>query len=116
MASTGSISSTPSLSPISTPGLGPQEAVGSSTTPTISANPLPPLSREFPKPEDEVDVKAALQRQPGRWSIKGQIEAAQRRTNQPSSPVDEKERRSRDLEAAKRQLMAFHETINRRQH
>ncbi|KAL7785523.1 hypothetical protein V8C37DRAFT_393920 [Trichoderma ceciliae] len=104
----GSNLSTPSVSATSTPTLEAHEFIGGFPH-KLSVNPLPPLSREYPKPAKDVDVQEALERQPGRWSIQGQIKANQTRAQSAASRLDEKARKARDFEAAKRELLAFHE-------
>ncbi|KAI9166680.1 hypothetical protein HJFPF1_02794 [Paramyrothecium foliicola] len=107
---TQSKDSTPGTTPASTPG--PQSMdfaeAFASKTPT---NPLPALSRDFPRPVQEVDVKTALERQPGRWTIKGQMEANLRRSQQNADDEAEKEKRAREFEAAKRELLASHDSL-----
>lgn len=106
-AEAGSKFSTPGTTPATTPGVQSLD-VADSFTPKTPTNPLPPLSREFPRPVEEVDVKTALERQPGRWTIKGQIEANMRRAQQATDDEAAKEKRARDFEAAKRELLASH--------
>ncbi|KAH6610761.1 hypothetical protein Trco_000781 [Trichoderma cornu-damae] len=103
----GSNLSTPSASATSTPTLEAHEFADSFPH-KLSVNPLPPLSREYPKPAKDVDVKEALGRQPGRWSIQGQIKANQLRAQSTVPRPHDKERKTRDFEAAKRELLAFH--------
>lgn len=105
----GSNLSTPSVSTASTPTLESHEFVGGFAH-RLSINPLPPLSREYPKPANDVDVREALERQPGRWSIQGQIKANQMRAQSAALRPDDKERKARDFEAAKRELLAFHDS------
>lgn len=79
------------------------------TTTHKTKNPLPPLSREYPKPADEIDVEEALARKPGRWSVRGAI-AAER----PVQVVDEekiKAQRRKALEDVKKELFAASETL-----
>jgi hypothetical protein len=105
---TGSNLSTPSASVASTPTLEAHEFIGGFPH-KLLANPLPPLSREYPLPAKDVDVKEALERQPGRWSIQGQIKANQMRAQSAASRSNDKDQKARDFEAAKRELLAFHE-------
>ena len=109
-AVTGSKSSTPGTTPATTPGVRPIDVADSIASKT-PANPLPPLSRDFPRPVEEIDVKTALERQPGRWTIKGQIEANMRRAQQNMDDEAAKEKRARDFEAAKRELLASHGSL-----
>ncbi|UQC78419.1 uncharacterized protein CLUP02_03896 [Colletotrichum lupini] len=90
--------------PVITPG-------GTVTTSSAlqSKNPLPPLSRDFPKPAAEIDVEEALSRKPGRWTVRGAI-AVER----PVQVVDEekvKAQRRKALEDAKRELFASSEAL-----
>ncbi|PTB64270.1 hypothetical protein BBK36DRAFT_1143096 [Trichoderma citrinoviride] len=103
-----STQSTPSVSTVSTPTLEAHEFVGGFPH-KLSANLLPPLSRDFPKPTDEVDVKEALERQPGRWTLQGQIKANNMRAQSAALRLDDKEGKARAFEEAKRELLAFHE-------
>ncbi|PTB46410.1 uncharacterized protein TrAFT101_004135 [Trichoderma asperellum] len=100
--------STPSASVVSTPTLEAREFIGG-VPPKVSANPLPPLLREYPQPAKDIDVEEALERQPGRWSLQGQMKANQKRAQIAASRPDDKEQKTRDFEAAKRELLAFHE-------
>ncbi|KAM0253332.1 hypothetical protein ACHAQJ_007336 [Trichoderma viride] len=109
LSSAGSNLSTPSASVASTPTLEAHEFIGGFPH-KLLVNPLPPLSREYPRPAKDVDVKEALERQPGRWSIQGQIKANQMRAQSAASRSDDKERKTRDFEAAKQELLAFHES------
>ncbi|RFU78935.1 hypothetical protein TARUN_3289 [Trichoderma arundinaceum] len=104
----GSNLSTPSASATSTPTLEAHEFIGGFPH-KLLVNPLPPLSREYPIPARDIDVKEALERQPGRWSIQGQIKANQMRAQNAAARPEDKDRKTRDFEAAKRELLAFHE-------
>lgn len=106
----GSKSSSPGTTPATTPGARPLD-VADSFAPKTPAKPLPALSRDFPRPAEEVDVKTALERQPGRWTIKGQMEANMRRAQQNIDDEAAKEKRARDFEAAKQELLASHGTL-----
>ncbi|KAL6859623.1 hypothetical protein J3F83DRAFT_748391 [Trichoderma novae-zelandiae] len=99
--------STPSVSAVSTPTLESHEFVGGFPH-KLSTNLLPALSRDYPKPADEVDIKEALERQPGRWSLQGQIKANQMRAQGAALLPDDKERKARAFEEAKRELLTFH--------
>ncbi|KAF4997850.1 hypothetical protein FDECE_11968 [Fusarium decemcellulare] len=88
--------------PVSTPGLKPEHVDTSA-----ASKPVPALLREFPKPHDEVDVETMLHRQPGRWTIQGQMEANQRRNKAPHAEEEIKAQRMRDFEKAKEELRAF---------
>lgn len=101
--------STPSGSVVSTPTLEAREFI-SGVPPKVSTNPLPPLLREYPQPAKHLDVEEALERQPGRWSIQGQMKANQKRAQIAASRSDDREQKARDFETAKRELLAFHES------
>lgn len=109
LSAIGSNLSTPSGSATSTPTLEAHEFIGGFPH-KLSVNPLPPLSRDYPVPAKDIDVKEALERQPGRWSIQGQIKANQMRAQSAALRADDKERKTKDFEAAKRELLAFHES------
>ncbi|EHK41265.1 uncharacterized protein TrAtP1_004707 [Trichoderma atroviride] len=106
--SSGSNFSTPSASLASTPTLEAREFI-SGVPPKVSTNPLPPLLRAYPQPAKDIDVEEALERQPGRWSLQGQMKANQKRAQIAASRSDDKEQKTRDFETAKRELLAFHE-------
>ncbi|KAF6820450.1 hypothetical protein CSOJ01_00706 [Colletotrichum sojae] len=75
-----------------------------------SKNPLPPLSREFPKPAEEIDVAEALSRKPGRWTLQGTLAVSR-----PAPVVDEekvKAQRRQNLENAKKELFAASQSLN----
>jgi hypothetical protein len=93
--------------PASTPGARSEEKDSLDICKT-GANPLPPLLREFPKPADEVDVQSLLGRQPGRWTLHGQIAANSRRVKFEINDDDIKEKRAQEFEKAKRDLLASH--------
>ncbi|KAF4973250.1 hypothetical protein FSARC_405 [Fusarium sarcochroum] len=69
---------------------------------------VPVLNREFPKPIDTIDVQALLDRQPGRWSVRGQMEANERRSKLAHNEDELKAQRLRDLEKEKEELRAFY--------
>lgn len=85
--------------PVSTPGFKADEAEINTRRPTV-------LSSDFPKPSEEIDVESMLDRQPGRWTIKGQMEANQRRQQKSPSEEEAKAQRQRDFEKAKEDLRA----------
>ncbi|KAF4438470.1 hypothetical protein F53441_12793 [Fusarium austroafricanum] len=66
---------------------------------------IPALNREFPKPTEELDIQSMLDRQPGRWTFKGQHEANLRRA-QHAQTEEDKAQRQRDFEKAKEDLRA----------
>ena len=93
--------------PASTPDLRSEEKDALDTCKT-GANPLPALLREFPKPADEVDVQTMLDRQPGRWSLHGQIAANSRRVKFDLNEDELKNKRAQEFVKAKRDLLASH--------
>ncbi|KAK1992919.1 hypothetical protein LX36DRAFT_661983 [Colletotrichum falcatum] len=85
------------------------ETPGGTITTQKTKNRLPPLSREFPKPAEEIDVEEALARKPGRWTVRGAL-AVER----PAQVVDEeklKAQRRQALEDAKKELFAASEML-----
>lgn len=67
-----------------------------------------PLDRDYPAPISEIDVAAALQRAPGRWSIKGQMNANEERARRRHVDLEaEKEARKVEMEEAKAKLLEF---------
>ncbi|KAM0436785.1 hypothetical protein ACHAPT_002496 [Fusarium lateritium] len=89
-------------SPLSTPGLKADEFDNGA-----ASKPIPALLRDFPKPHEEVDVQTLLDRQPGRWTIQGQMEANQRRAKPTLSEEETKAQRQQEFEKAKQDLRAF---------
>ncbi|KAI1027284.1 hypothetical protein LB504_007733 [Fusarium proliferatum] len=83
--------------PVSTPGFKSEEF-------DQAGHKLPALNREFPKPTEELDIQSMLDRQPGRWTTKGQIEANQRRAQHARNEEEIKAQRMRDFEKAKEEL------------
>ncbi|KAF4336021.1 hypothetical protein FBEOM_10154 [Fusarium beomiforme] len=86
--------------PVSTPGLVKPEEYDQ------AGHRIPVLNREFPKPTEELDIQSMLDRQPGRWTTRGQIEANQRRAQQARNEEEMKAQRMRDFEKAKEDLRA----------
>ncbi|CAM1505425.1 Fc.00g110620.m01.CDS01 [Cosmosporella sp. VM-42] len=95
---TTSKGSTPETTPLTTPG----------------GHPIPALLREFPKPAGKLDVETMLSRQPGRWTLQGQMEANMRRTQAQTDNEELEAKRARDFEKAKRDLLASHEKLRTR--
>ncbi|KAH7328576.1 hypothetical protein B0I35DRAFT_473264 [Stachybotrys elegans] len=96
--------------PATTPDL--SEVAGPAAPLVGATTALPAICREFPKPAADIDVQAALERQPGRWTIKGQIEANQRRALQTMQhDLSAKEKRVQEFEAAKKELRASHQSL-----
>lgn len=69
---------------------------------------IPPLDRDYPVPAEDLDITEALQRQPGRWTFKGQMDAnAARAKLRTLDETAQQERRRADMEAAKARLLGF---------
>ncbi|KFA62661.1 hypothetical protein S40285_07848 [Stachybotrys chlorohalonatus IBT 40285] len=106
--------STPGTTPATTPGVTVshlENPLPPTSSSAIASSVMPALARDFPKPAVDIDVKEALERQPGRWTIKGQMEANQKRIQQLQADdvaAAAKEKRAREFEATKRDLLASH--------
>jgi hypothetical protein len=101
-------STTPTSTPPSSPIFKPFDAPVKSKTHGYA---LPPLDREYPEPKGEIDIQAALQRQPAAWSIQGQREANRGRAEQPQGEEAAKAKRVADLEAIKKKLLASRDSL-----
>ncbi|KAJ6785726.1 hypothetical protein PWT90_07100 [Aphanocladium album] len=69
-------------------------------------HPLPAYARDFPKPTSEIDIDEALSRKPGRWTIRGAIEASIKK--QPrlfSDEYNQEAARTEAYNAAKKALL-----------
>lgn len=93
------------------------EQPATSLLPLLS-NPVPapqvdPLSRDYPKPTEEVNVAEMLSRKPMKWSVNHYIKetAALRAASTPT--VEDRGRAARELEDRKRELLAAKEEIRR---
>lgn len=87
-----------------------RNAIDVAPTKPKSKNPVPPLSRDFPKPAEEIDVAEALARKPGRWTLQGTLAVSR-----PAPVVDEeklKAQRRQNLENAKKELFAASQSLN----
>lgn len=73
--------------------------------------PTDPLSREYPKPTEEVDLEEMLARKPLRWSLAHYIK--ERPIREPPNPMDDKQRVARDLETKKKELLEAKEQIQK---
>lgn len=86
-------------------------AVTSAPSKPKTTHPLPPLSRDFPKPAGEIDFAEALSRKPGRWSIQGAVVAK----NALVAPIVDEEKakamRQQALAEAKKNLFAASESL-----
>ncbi|CAI6092059.1 hypothetical protein V2G26_013615 [Clonostachys chloroleuca] len=78
---------------------------------------LPALMRDFPKPEGDLDIGEALGRQPGRWTISGQMEANRARSQQQRARqinLNLANSAKQDLDAIKAKLLASHQKMQSR--
>ncbi|CAG9937592.1 unnamed protein product [Clonostachys rosea f. rosea IK726] len=78
---------------------------------------LPALMRDFPKPEGDLDIGEALGRQPGRWTISGQMEANRARSQQQRArqiSLNLANTAKQDLDAIKAKLLASHQKMQSR--
>ncbi|KAL5604532.1 hypothetical protein BROUX41_002487 [Berkeleyomyces rouxiae] len=66
-----------------------------------AANPLPPLSRDYPAPHGTINVAEALARPPLRWTIRGTMAAGEHRQVR----VKTAEEKARDFAQAKADLL-----------
>lgn len=98
-----------SNTPASTPGFSGADSPLSST----QAHPLPVLAWDIPKPTKEIDINEALQRQPGRWTFQGQLQANRKREHEAATAklciTEPKE----SLEDIKRELLLLQKDIDR---
>lgn len=81
----------------------------------VTATQVDPLSREYPKPVEEINVAEMLQRKPMKWSLGHYIQVAPTRvaTSELAGPVRDKEQVAQDLEAKKRELLEAKEQMRR---
>ncbi|ROV89559.1 hypothetical protein VSDG_08544 [Cytospora chrysosperma] len=79
-------------------------------SPGEPAYPVDPLSRQFPKPTDEVNVAEMLERKPLKWTVGHYIKTP---TREVSDPFEDKEKIAQDMEARKRELLAAKEELRR---
>jgi hypothetical protein len=101
--------STPGSTPSSTPA--PTNAFAPPAHPALSKTSAPvakpAIERDFPAPVSDLDIESALERQPGRWTIKGQREANQRRAQgHAETDAEAKAKRAKEFEATKQDLLA----------
>lgn len=103
--------STPETTPSATPSINSDDSSRIQVSKPTNL-PLPVLMRDFPKPTAEVNVEAALERQPGRWTVQGQIAANEQRAKQALLNEEAaKAKRTRDFEATKRDLLAGGQSV-----
>ncbi|KAI8266609.1 hypothetical protein K4K58_009505 [Colletotrichum sp. SAR11_239] len=86
-------------------------AVTSAPQQLKAKNPLPPLSRNFPKPAEDINVAEALARKPGRWTIQGAVAAENARIRPVVDEEKEKAKRLQALADAKKNLFAASESL-----
>ncbi|VUC38103.1 unnamed protein product [Clonostachys rosea] len=106
--------STPSTSPPSTPDVDEVKV----NTDDLKKDPnqhLPALMRDFPQPEGDIDIGEALARQPGRWTIAGQMEANRARSQQQGIRQNNTAITAKlDLDAIKAKLLQSHQKMQSR--
>lgn len=71
---------------------------------------MDPLTREYPRPIEDLDVREALERKPGRWTLGHYIKATPVRSLQEAREWDP-EKVARDMEAKKQELMRAKDEI-----
>ncbi|CAN8097255.1 unnamed protein product [Discula destructiva] len=76
------------------------------------AYPVDPLARKYPKPVKELDVREALDRKPGRWTLGHYINQNLVRDPEEVHKKD-KEMIAKDFEAKKQELLRAREEIRR---
>lgn len=79
--------------------------------PAISASQMDPLSRDYPKPTEEVNVSEMLNRTPMKWTLGHYIK--EKPTREPLSPHEDREQDARTLEDKKKELMKAKEEIRK---
>lgn len=72
--------------------------------------PVDPLAREYPKPTQDLDVREALNRKPGKWTLGHYIKETPVRNSQQAHERDP-EKIARDMEAKKQELLKAKEQI-----
>lgn len=70
------------------------------------------LDRDYPEPDGELSIAEALERQPGRWTLQGQMTANRRRADQLIDDEEAKEKRRLEFEATKMDLLKSHHTLS----
>ena len=74
-------------------------------------HPLPPLSRTYTPPDENIDIEAALAQKPKPWSIRGQMEANFAREKLRSGVEECKEQKKKEFAAAKEELLSAMEEL-----
>ena len=70
-----------------------------------------PLSRNFPKPTEDVDLDEMLARKPLKWTLGHYVKEVS--TREPSRPAEDKGRVAQDMEAKKMEMLVVKEEIRR---
>lgn len=83
----------------------------SSQSPAEQPCDVDPLSRNFPKPAEDVDLDEMLARKPLKWTLGHYVKEVS--TREPSRPAEDKDRVAQDMEAKKREMLAVKEEIRR---
>ncbi|CAG9972221.1 unnamed protein product [Clonostachys byssicola] len=116
-APTSTQSTSSSTSPPSTPDVEEAKINKDDLKKDPNQHPLPAMMRDFPKPEGDLDIDEALGRQPGRWTIAGQMEANRARSPQQRArqiSLSQANSAKQDLDAIKAKLLASHQKMQSR--
>lgn len=79
--------------------------------PAIPASQMDPLSREYPKPTEEVNVSEMLKRTPMKWTLGHYIKETPIRKS--LSPREDREQATRNLEDKKNELLKAKEEMRK---
>ncbi|KAJ4391404.1 hypothetical protein N0V93_005021 [Gnomoniopsis smithogilvyi] len=79
---------------------------------TESCYPIDPLARKYPKPTEDLDVREALNRKPGRWTLGHYIKGTTVRDSQEARERDPA-KVARDMETKKQELLRAREEMRR---
>lgn len=79
----------------------------------VPTSQLDPLSREYPKPTEEINVSEMLNRKPHKWSLGYYINETPIRSPSPSPSRKDPELAAREMEKSKRELLEAREEIGR---
>lgn len=72
--------------------------------------PVDPLTRNYPKPTEDLNVREALSRKPGRWTLGHYIHESPVRNSQEVQERDP-DKVARDMEAKKQELLRVKEEM-----
>ncbi|KAJ4425013.1 hypothetical protein N0V82_000295 [Gnomoniopsis sp. IMI 355080] len=72
--------------------------------------PVDPLARQYPKPAEDLDVREALNRKPGRWTLGHYIKDTPVRDS-PQARECDSEKVARDMEVKKQELLRAKEEM-----